>query len=73
MSAVYWVRANVQSKYRSTLHSIQLAVLCKAFDVKEFSYAKILHPLIHNLASLEQHGVYVGRMCQRYGFTCGFR
>lgn len=35
MSAVYWVIANVPSKYRSTLHSIQLALLCKAFDVKK--------------------------------------
>lgn len=59
MSAVYWVIANVPSKYRSTLHSIQLAVLCKSSHVKEFGYAKILRPLIHDLASLEQHGVYV--------------
>jgi len=62
MSAVYWVIANVPSKYRSTLHSIQLAVLCKSSHVKEFGYAKILRPLIHDLASLEQHGVYVGKL-----------
>lgn len=62
MSAVYWVIANVPSKYRSTLHSIQLAVLCKASYVKEFGYAKILHPLIQDLASLEQHGVYVEKL-----------
>lgn len=42
MSAVYWVIANVISKYRSTLHSIQLAVLCKASNVKEFGHTKIL-------------------------------
>lgn len=52
ISAVYCVIANVPSKYRSILHSIQLAVLCKALDVKEFGYAKILHPLIQDLASL---------------------
>lgn len=57
MTAVYWVIANVPSEYRSTLHSIQLAVLCKASDVKKYGYAKILHPLIQDLVSLEQHGV----------------
>ncbi|XP_038553310.1 uncharacterized protein LOC119886565 isoform X1 [Micropterus salmoides] len=62
MSAVYWVIANVPPKYRSTLHSIQLAVLCKSSHVKEFGYAKILRPLIHDLASLEQHGVYVEKL-----------
>ncbi|XP_060771467.1 uncharacterized protein LOC132882224 isoform X2 [Neoarius graeffei] len=62
MSAVYWVIANVPSKYRSTLHSIQLAVLCKTSDVKEYGYAKILHPLIQDLVSLEQHGVYVEKL-----------
>lgn len=54
MSAVYWVIANVASNYRSTLHS--------ASDLKEYGYAKILHPLIQDLLSLEQHGVYVEKL-----------
>lgn len=62
MSAVYWVIANLLSKYRSTLYFFQLAVLCKASNVKEFGYAKILHTLIQDLASLEQHGVYVEKL-----------
>ena len=59
MCAVYWVIANVPSKYRSTLHSIQLAILCKTTHVKEYGYSKILHPLIQDLVSLEQQGLYV--------------
>lgn len=35
MSAVYWVIVNVPSKYRSTLHCIQLPLLCKAY-IKEY-------------------------------------
>lgn len=59
MYAVYWVVANLPSNYRSTLHSIQLALLCKATDVKEYGYAKILHPLIQDLVYLEQHRLYI--------------
>ncbi len=35
LCAVYWVLANLDSKYRSALHSIQLALLCKVNTVKE--------------------------------------
>lgn len=35
---------------------------CVKLYVKEFGYAKILRPLIHDLASLEQHGVYVEKL-----------
>ena len=62
MTAVYWEIANVTSNYRSTLHSIQLAVLYKVSDVKEYGYAKILHPLIQDLVSLERHGVHVEKL-----------
>lgn len=62
LNAVYWVIANLPSKYRSTLHSIQLALLCKASDVKEYGYAKIFHPLVKDLVYLEQHGIYVEKL-----------
>lgn len=62
MTAVYWVLANMPSKYRSTLHSIQLALLCKVSHVRQYGFAKILHPLIHDLVYLETHGVYVDRL-----------
>lgn len=62
MSAAYWVIANLPSKNRSTLHSIQLALLCKASDVKECGYAKNLCPLIQDLVSSEQNSVYVEKL-----------
>lgn len=66
MSVVYWVIANQQpSKYRSTLQSIQLALLCKASDAKKYGYAKILHPLIQDLISLEQHGLYAEKLVSK--------
>lgn len=59
MCAVYWVIANIPSKYRSTLNSIQLALLCNTSTVKECGYAKVLQPLIYDLKILEQNGVYI--------------
>ncbi|KAL3986654.1 KRAB domain-containing zinc finger protein [Sarotherodon galilaeus] len=49
-------------KYRLSLHSIQLALLCKVSYIKEYGYSEILHPLIQDLVSLEQHGVYVEQL-----------
>ena len=59
MCAVYWVIANIPAKYRSTLNSIQLALLCNTSTVKECDYAKVLQPLIYDLKILEQDGVYI--------------
>lgn len=59
MCAVYWTIANIPVKYRSTLHSIQLALLCNTTTIKECGYEKALYPLICDLVSLEQHGVYI--------------
>lgn len=59
MCAVYWVIANIPAKYRSTLNSIQLALLCNTSTVKECGYAKVLQPLIYDLKILEQNGVYI--------------
>lgn len=62
MCAVYWVIANIPAKYRSTLNSIQLALLCNTSTIKQCGYEKVLQPLIHDLVSLEQHGVYVEQL-----------
>lgn len=59
MCALYWVIANLHGKYRSTLNSIQLALLCNTEMVKECGYKRVLHPLLCDLATLEQHGVYI--------------
>lgn len=62
MFSVYWVLANLPSKYRSSLHAIQLAVLCKASAVKQYGYEKVLHPLVQDLKTLEKHGIFVERL-----------
>lgn len=59
MCAVYWVIANIPAKYRASLNSIQLALICNTTTVKECGYAKVLDPLIHDLMSLEKDGVYI--------------
>lgn len=58
-TAIYWTLGNLHSKYCSPLHAIQLALLCKANNIKDQGYAKILHPLIQDLVFLEQQGIYV--------------
>lgn len=62
LCAIYWVLGNIHPKYRSSLHSIQLAVLCKVSSLKDHGYGEILHPLIQDLVSLEQQGVYVEQL-----------
>ena len=44
---------NIPAKFRSSLHSIQLAALGKNSDLKLFGYEKFLEPLINDILSLE--------------------
>ena len=62
LCAVYWTLANLDSKYRSTLHAIQLAVLCKVSAVREHGYHKILEPLVQDLMTLEENGVHIEKL-----------
>lgn len=59
VTGVYWVLADIPSVLRSTLSSIYLAVLCKADDVKKFGYPQVLEPLLSDLKSLEEDGLFV--------------
>lgn len=59
VTGVYWVFADIPSVLRSRLSSIYLAVLCKATDVKKFGYVKILEPLLNDLKSFEEDGIFV--------------
>lgn len=59
ITAIYWVLANVRSEWQSELRSIHLALLCKAVDVKQFGYKVILEPLLKDLVTLKQEGVFV--------------
>lgn len=62
LCAIYWVIANLPVKYRSSLSSIYLALLCKSVDVKIFGYEKIVEPLLRDLKLLENQGVYISRL-----------
>lgn len=46
-------------KHCSALHSTQLAVLCNSNDVRQFGYAKVFAPLLRDLKTLEEVGVYI--------------
>lgn len=59
VTGVYWVLADIPSVLRSTLPSIYLAVLCKADDVKQFGYPRVLEPLLRDLKSFEEDGIFV--------------
>lgn len=62
MRAIYWLLHNLHPNYRSSLHAIQLAVLCKTSVVKEHVYGKILHLLIQDLVTLEEQGLYLQQL-----------
>ena len=59
LCAVYWVLGNLRPGSHSSLSSIYLAVLCKTDHVKIYGYDRILEPLLQDLKTLEELGVYV--------------
>lgn len=59
VTAVYWVFADIPATLRSTLTSIYLTILCKANDVNQYGYAKVLDPLLKDLKSFEDNGIFV--------------
>ncbi|XP_026099560.1 uncharacterized protein LOC113070477 [Carassius auratus] len=59
VTGVYWVLADIPATLRSTLSSIYLAILCKADDVKQYGYPKMLLPLLKDLKCLEDDGIFV--------------
>ncbi len=59
VTGIYWVLADIPTVLRSTLSSIYLAVLCKADDIKTFGYPRVLEPLLSDLKSFEEDGVFV--------------
>ena len=59
VTGVYWVLADISSVLRSELSSIYLSILCKADDVKKFGYSAVLEPLLRDLKSLEEDGIFV--------------
>lgn len=65
ITAAYWVLANVPPLLRSSLTSIYLAILCKAEDIKHYGYRAVLQPLLRDLVSLEEEGLYIPSLGKR--------
>lgn len=59
---MYWVLADIPTELRSQLTSIQLALLCKASDVKTFGYETVLEPLLKDLITLERDGIFCSQL-----------
>lgn len=41
------------------MHTIQLAVLAEVTDLQKYGYAAVLAPLVHDVHTLEQDGVFI--------------
>ncbi len=59
-------------KYRSALHAIQLAILVKVTDLHKNGYVGVLVPLLHDVHTLEQDGVFIERVGQNVKGTIFF-
>lgn len=73
ITAVYWIFGNIPHTSQSTLNSVNLAMLCKAVDIKRFGYATVLAPLLKSLAILEKDGIlhfHSWTKCERVCFWC---
>lgn len=47
--------SEIPATLRSTHLSVFVAVLCKADDLKQFGYSKVLEPLLRDLKTLEEN------------------
>ena len=59
LSAFYWTLVNLPSQYRAQLSAIRMAILARSADVKYFGLARMMEPLLRDLALLEKKGVYL--------------
>ena len=59
LCAVYWLLASVPSIYRSSLHVIQLGLLCKVPDLQSCGFESVLSPLLKDLHTLEQDSIFI--------------
>ena len=58
ITAVYVELAKVPPELQSSLTSIHLAILSNPNDVQTCGYGKVLEPLLKDLVTLEQEGVF---------------
>lgn len=64
LCSVYWIFADLPATYRSALHVIQLAALCKVPDLHSCGYQRALSPLLQDLRCLEHDGVFIESLGQ---------
>ncbi len=62
LCAVYWILGNLPLSCHSSLASIYLALLCKSDDAKTYGYHRVFEPLLQDLVTLEQQGVFVSQL-----------
>lgn len=59
LCGIYWTLGNLPPGSHSSLSSIFLAVLCKTGDLNKYGYDCVLSPLLHDMKTLEQEGVFI--------------
>ena len=62
ITAVYWVILNWPPQFRSNLNAIQLALLGRSDDVKEFGFETFFCRLLSDLKVLETEGIFVEQL-----------
>lgn len=72
LCGVYWVLGNLPPGSHSALSSIYLAILCKSEDLRTFGFEEVLDPLLKDLITLEQCGVFISQLneCIRGTVSC---
>lgn len=59
LCGIYWTLSNLPPGSHSVLSSIYLALLSKSDDMKKYGYDQVLQPLLQDLKSLEEDGIFV--------------
>ncbi|KAA8580464.1 hypothetical protein FQN60_005999, partial [Etheostoma spectabile] len=59
---VYWTLGNLPASFHSALSNIYLAALIRSEDVKCYGYDSVLKPLVDDLITLEQEGLFISKL-----------
>jgi len=59
----YYMLLNIDPKYRSSLHSIQLATVCCTELIEKYAVSEVLAPFMSSIKSLESVSCYFAHTC----------
>ncbi|XP_070410106.1 uncharacterized protein [Nothobranchius furzeri] len=59
LCGIYWTLSNLHPASQSALSSIYLTIMCKSDDVKNYGYERIMQPLLQDVITLEEDGIFV--------------